>query len=57
MNYEKALRELVEAARSMPRATLTGGACSDADTYRIEHGIVWTLDNALRRAEQLIGKS
>lgn len=54
--YEKALRDLIEAAQAMPRATLTGGACCDADNYTISHGAVWTFDTALKRAEALISK-
>lgn len=53
---ETALRKLVEAGSTMPRATPTAGACCDTAEYKISHGSVWAFDTAMKAATTLLGK-
>jgi hypothetical protein len=50
---EDALRDVVEAARRMPRATPAPGGAGTIHQFPIEAGAVWMLDRALLRLDAL----
>lgn len=55
-SLEAALRRLIEAGSSMPRATPKEGAACTVHDFQISAGAVWTFDLAMKDAERALSK-
>jgi hypothetical protein len=49
----EAMREIVDAARLMPRETPAAGGCTTMHAFEIEAANVWAMDRALTQFDRL----